>query len=125
VRHARLVSEETLNQLTIGFGLAVLLACACSRVPSSPSVVTGLTVRCDSLTLTVGQRTRCTAIASYSDSTTTDQTGAAGWSSSNTSVAIVTQGTVTAVAPGGADITARYQNVAAGMTVSVTPGLDK
>jgi uncharacterized protein YjdB len=82
-------------------------------------------MRCDAVALLIGQTTTCRATASYNDQTTTDQTAAADWSSSNTGVATVTQGSVKAVAAGGADITARYQTVSAKMTVSVSPGFDK
>jgi subtilase family serine protease len=65
-------------------------------------------------------------IASYSDKTTADVTTTAQWKSSNMNVATVAaDGTLTAVAPGTATITATYLGKTAALNVTVTPLLTK
>lgn len=59
----------------------------------------------------VGSSAQFSAIATYPDRSTTDVTLVASWRSSNTAVATVVRGFVTAVAAGEADIIATYQNV--------------
>jgi uncharacterized protein YjdB len=77
----------------IGFSMA---ACGDINVP-----VSGVTLNKSSISLVVGGTETLTATVSPSDATNKD----VGWSSSNSSVATVTYGTVTAVAAGSATIT--------------------
>jgi uncharacterized repeat protein (TIGR02543 family) len=75
--------------------------------PPAPPV-TGLTVTPSTMSLNVGQRGNAVATAVYSDTSTADVTAQATWSSSNSQVAIVDAGRITAVAPGKSTITASY-----------------
>ena len=77
----------------IGFSMA---ACGDINIP-----VSEVTLNKNSISLTVGGTETLTATVSPSDATNKD----VGWSSSNSSVATVTNGTVTAVSAGSAIIT--------------------
>jgi len=77
----------------IGFSMA---ACGDLNVP-----VSGVTLNKSSISLAVGGTETLTATVSPSDATNKD----VGWSSSNSNVATVTYGTVTAVSAGSATIT--------------------
>jgi len=81
----------------IGFSMA-----ACDDIIGTKDVpVSGVTLNKSSISLTVGGTETLTATVSPSDATNK----AVGWSSSNSNVATVTNGTVTAVSAGSAIIT--------------------
>ena len=75
-------------------------------VTVSPTEVTSITLNKTSLTLSAGETVKL--IATISPENATDKT--VSWSSSNTNVATVTDGEVTAVTAGSATITARSNN---------------
>jgi len=120
----------------IAFGLSLALAItACTKTssssssttPTSPTAPTTRTlswvdVNCDATTLTsANQTTACRAIAWLSDGVAQNQTTAALWSSSNSSVASVTSGgLVTALSDGTTSITATYQNVRGSQSITVS-----
>jgi uncharacterized protein YjdB len=88
--------------------------------PVDARVAQSLTVAPASASLTVGSGTTFTATVRYNDGVTADVTGAAAWTSSDTSVATVGAGRVLGVGGGGAVITATYAGLSAMAKVSVT-----
>jgi hypothetical protein len=105
------------------FLLAFCPACGSSKSPSGPSSTTP-TVTSVSVTganPAMAGTSQLTATATLSNNTTKQVTADAAWQSSDTSVAGVSGGLVTAVAAGHADITATYQNVNGKMTVTISP----
>ena len=94
---------------------AAALLCACG--PKEPPVVAvaSVSLSAPSLNLTEGDTQVLTATVSPSNATDASVT----WSSSNTAVASVNAGTVTAVAPGSATITARAGDKQATCEVTV------
>ena len=88
-------------------------------LPASQAVipVTGVTLSENTLTLTVGGTGTLTATVSPGNATNRAVT----WTSSDTAVATVSNGVVTAVSPGTATITARSGGKTASCTVNVTP----
>ena len=88
-------------------------------LPASQAVipVTGVTLSENALTLTVGGTGTLTATVSPGNATNRAVT----WTSSDTAVATVSNGVVTAVSPGTATITARSGGKTASCTVNVTP----
>jgi hypothetical protein len=89
------------------------------------AILTGLDVQPVTTTLPVGSALPFTATGSFSDGTTQDLTAAAGWTSSVTTIAAVSnapgqEGLVTGVAPGTARVAAAYQGRSASATVTVT-----
>jgi hypothetical protein len=70
-----------------------------------------------SLALMVAQESVVEAV--YTDEYGIEREVALEWQSSNTAIATVANGTVTAVSPGQADIVASYNSVFAGVTVNV------
>ena len=81
----------------------------------SPIEATSIKLSQTSATLTVGESVQLTATVSPDNATDKSVT----WSSSNTSVATVSNGKVTAVAVGSATITAQCGNVKAECTITV------
>ena len=86
--------------------------------PEQPTVVTvsGITLNTGALSLQVGEKGTLTATVSPSDATDKTVT----WTSSNTAVATVSNGEVTAVAEGTATITAQAGEVTATCEVTVS-----
>jgi RHS repeat-associated protein len=83
-------------------------------------VLTAIAVDPAALTLAHQATGQLTATATYSDGTTSDVTSSAAWSSSDDAIAQVTNGTVTATAPGSATIAATLETFSATATVTVT-----
>ena len=86
-----------------------------------PPTLESITVAPGSVTLAVGESQALTATGNYSDSSTQDLTAQAAWSSSNTGVAAVAGGVVTAAANGAASVTASFDGLtsnAAAVTVA-------
>ncbi|MDO5442255.1 MAG: Ig-like domain-containing protein [Bacteroidia bacterium] len=98
--------------LLIGISVAFT---SCEKEPKSIPV-SGITLDSTSLTLTEGETARLTATISPSNA---DNQGVI-WSSSNESVASVSNGTVTAVAAGSATITAKSDDGGKTATCNVT-----
>ena len=115
---------------------ALVVAAACGPTPSTPPSPTPtptatprfLSVNCNQTTLGVaGQQAVCSAAVTLSDNTVQDQTSAAQWSSSNTSVATVSAGgLVSAVGNGTTDIRATAQNLSGtrSMSVALAPSVE-
>ncbi|MFJ1581784.1 Ig-like domain-containing protein [Streptomyces sp. NPDC088197] len=83
--------------------------------------LTALAVAPGTLALSVGAAKKLVATATYSDSSTSDVTGLASWSSSAPAKATVEYGYVTAVAAGTSNVTATYGGItssASAVTVS-------
>jgi hypothetical protein len=97
-------------------GLA-LAACGSKSTPTAPAAVASVAV--NGTAPAVGASSQFSATATLSDGTTQIVTTQATWASSNTSVATVGGGTVSAVAQGESDITATYQNVAGRVHVTI------
>jgi hypothetical protein len=86
-----------------------VVACGSQSTPIAPATVASVAVSGTAPSL--GASAQFTATATLSNGTTQSVTSQATWASSNTSVATVTAGTVSALTPGDSDITATYQNV--------------
>jgi uncharacterized protein YjdB len=86
-------------------------------------VLTGLAVNPTSLSLAKGATGPLKVTGAYSDGTSADLTGTVTWSSSNTAVATVSAGIVTAVGTGTATITATDGSESAHAQVTVTDSL--
>ena len=96
----------------------ILLLAACSETPSpktAPEEVLSILLDRTSITLTEGESATLHAIISPS----IPSAGAARWSSSNTAVATVSQGKVTAVKEGAATISASIGNISASCNITV------
>jgi len=94
-----------------------------SGAPTSPSssTVTVSAVVVSGTSPVVGATAQFVATATLSNSASQSVTTQAAWSSSNTTIATVSNnGTVTGVAAGDVDITATYQNVAGHSHVTIT-----
>ncbi|HET6818277.1 MAG TPA: Ig-like domain-containing protein [Mycobacteriales bacterium] len=90
-------------------------------VTVDPAVVTGLHVSPASGSVPLGETAQLAATATMSDGTQPDVTGAAEWSSSDTGVATVnSNGLVTTVSTGTAQITATYGGAIDAVVVTVT-----
>ncbi len=112
-----------MTRLALAVGLAAALTSACTTSPSSPSTtVTALQIKCDVTTITEGQKATCTATATFGDNSTSDQTGNSDWTSSDSTVATVSKGSVTAVTAGTADINAKLQSATAKQTFTIKAG---
>ena len=100
--------------------LFIVMCCACSEESDlEPTLieVTSITLSQTSVTLSSGESVSLTATIAPENATNKTIT----WSSSNTSVATVSNGKVTAVAVGKATITAKIGNVKAECSVTVNP----
>jgi len=86
----------------------------------STPLISSLTVTPDTLGVDVGQIGALTAVADYSDDSTTVATTGATWTSSDPTIATVSAGFVTGVAAGQATITASYSGQTDTCTVTVT-----
>jgi len=100
------------NVTAVGVGSCTITA-TCGSKSASCSVtvtrtLTGITLSPSSETVTKGDSVSLTATANYNDGSTEDVTSGATWSSSDTSKATVSDGTVLAFAVGSATITASY-----------------
>jgi hypothetical protein len=73
---------------------------------NSAKTLTSIAVNPPKVTLNIGAKQQLTVMGSYSDGTQADTTSAATWTTSNGGVATVNAGLLSAVAPGGATITA-------------------
>jgi hypothetical protein len=91
-------------------------------VTATQPTLTGLTVAPDPLALVVNGTRQVSATAQYADSSISTVTGVATWSSTNTAVATVAAGLVTAVAAGTTNVIASYSGFAdtSHVTVSAT-----
>ncbi len=98
---------------------------SCSSSPTSPSLPTGVYVQpgeSTSMTLSrIGQTVQLSATAAFSTGNQT-VTAVATWQSSNTAVATVSGGLVTAVAAGAVTIAATYQGKAGTLNLTVALG---
>ena len=85
----------------------------------SNSTVTSVTVSPASVSLIAGQTQQLAATANFSNNSSSNVTNLATWTSSNSSVATVSGGLVTAVATGTATIFASYSGQVGNATVTV------
>jgi hypothetical protein len=106
-----------------GAVLAAGIIAACGSSPTSSTPAAPVSVASVSVAGTapaVGATAQFTATATLSNGTTQSVTSQAGWQSSNTAVATVSNaGLVTAVSGGSADITATYQNVTGRLSTTI------
>ena len=121
-RVLRLVHHR--RRLVLATGIAILLCltwAGCNGFFINPTI-SSIFITPSAATISgVGNTQQLTASANYSDGSQS-KLSSVGWSSSNTSVATVSNGgLVTAVAIGTATITATAQGVMGTATVSVTP----
>jgi uncharacterized protein YjdB len=96
-----------------------------SELTVTSATILSLAVTPPTASLPVGYQTTFKAIGTYSDATTQDVTALATWTSSRTSVAVVstsggTLGQATATATGSTTITASYGGASATSTLTVT-----
>ena len=109
------------GKLTILTALLLVLTVSCTKVEPipepSPVAVSSVKLNKTSATLSVGEILELTATITPDDAT--DKS--VKWTSSDTDVATVTDGKVTAVAAGSATITAQAGNVKAECTITVSP----
>jgi len=112
----------TLVRPCVALVMATALA-GCGSQPTAPGQNPPATVQSVAVNGTapaVGATAQFTAVASMTGGTTQTVTTQAAWSSSNTAIATVNgSGVVTGVAPGEADVTATFQNVAGGLHVRI------
>ena len=115
------------HPVLLAFVLAIVTGAGCgSKSPAAPSVsVTGVQVTAangGSSSLSPGETRQLVAMATRSDGIVVDVTGAASWQSSATSIATVSpSGLVTAIAEGGADVSATYSGVRGLLRAEVKP----
>ena len=112
--------------------IAASLSCGGSSpnaqvVPPVNKTVTALAINPTNVTIPVGGTKQFTAMATYSDSSTSDVTPSVTWSSSNPSVASITAsgtgaGVATGVAGGSADIMATFGGITSDTTLGVSGG---
>jgi len=100
---------------------------AAQVVPPVNKTVTALAINPTNDTIPVGGTQQFTAMATYSDSSTSDVTPSVTWSSSNPSVASITAsgtgaGFATGVAGGSADIMATFGGITSDTTLGVSGG---
>lgn len=103
------------------FGAVVLFTASChhSSPPAAPAATLS-SVAVSGTATAVGAPAQFSATATFSDGTTQSVTSQATWASSDTTVASVSSsGLVSGVAPGGADISATYQNVTGRARVTI------
>jgi hypothetical protein len=109
--------------------VALIGAASCGSTPSrttpAPTPVptaASVSVTCDATALsTVGQQAHCQARLTLSDGSSSDQTAAAQWTSSNSSsVSVASGGVVSAIAIGSADISATVSGVTGKQSVTVS-----
>jgi carboxypeptidase family protein/Big-like domain-containing protein len=94
------------------FAAVVLFTASCHHPSPAAPAATLSSVAVSGTAPAVGATAQFSATATFSDGTTQSVTAQATWASSDTSVASVSSsGLVSGVAPGGADISATYQNV--------------
>jgi hypothetical protein len=106
-------SSPSVASINSRSGLAAVLAAGTTSISATlgkliaktnltgmPAQLTSIAVSPKSASLNVGGTQQLQAIGTYSDGTTADVTSAVAWTSDTTSVAMVTGGKVTAVAPG-------------------------
>ena len=91
-------------------------------MPPAPNLtVVGLAIEGDH-TLPVGRTAQLRAIATMSDGSKKDVTGAANWSADNSIVALISQsGVLTGLAPGSNVARANYNGANASSPITVTP----
>lgn len=87
------------------------------------ATVQRLELSTSNVSLARGTTQQVIATALYSDGTKRDVTAATAWSSSDSTVAGINAGLLSAVAPGSVLITARYSGFAATAAVTVTPAV--
>ena len=104
--------------IAASFGVLMGLTCGCAPTDSEPAkiAVSSITLNPTSLSLQEGESATITATVSPADATDKSIT----WSSSNTSVATVSDGKVTAIKDGTATITASAGGKTATCEVTVT-----
>ena len=103
------------------FGAVALFTASChhSSPPAAPAATLS-SVAVSGTAPAVGATAQFSATATFSDGTTQSVTAQATWASSDTTVASVSSsGLVSGVAPGGADISATYQNVTGRARVTI------
>jgi len=86
----------------------------------TPAAAVSLTIDPTTASLSMGMTAACSAYATFSDGSKHDVTASAAWSSSDTSVATVSGGTISAVGKGAAVVSASFSGVGASAPVSVT-----
>lgn len=117
------VTEGAVTAVTVGSARITVrtgsaeAACSVTVVPAKPVEVESVTLDRTTLDLTVGDTEQLTATVLPEDAT--DKTVV--WSSSDTSVATVADGLVTALAPGTATVTASAGDRSAECVVTVAP----
>src|SRR5690349_7624160 len=97
----------------------MILELSCHGTTSPSRNLTGIVVTGTS-SYSLGQSAQLTALASFSDGSSQNVSSTATWTSTNSSVATVSaSGVVTATAVGGADVQARYMQVAGSLHLVV------
>jgi uncharacterized protein YjdB len=111
----------------VAFGSVTIQAnCQCYTAKNALTVssqtvsLTSITVTPANPTISVGKTQQFTATANYSNNTSSNITGSATWSSSDTTIATVTSGGLaTGVAPGNTTITASSGTISGTTTLTV------
>jgi uncharacterized protein YjdB len=83
-------------------------------------LIQSITVQPQFASLIIGQMQQLTATATYSDGSTRDVTINARWSHDSPAIRVSSTGLVTAAAEGSATVTARFDSVDGGATISVS-----
>ncbi|WP_211747116.1 Ig-like domain-containing protein [Paenibacillus sp. Marseille-Q4541] len=91
-----------------------------NRVSAADAEITKLVLSTDSLSLEIGDSSTLTATAIFSDGKSNNVTISTDWTSDNSSVASVYNGTITAKGEGTATIVAVYQGKSQAVNVKVT-----
>ncbi len=93
-----------------------------SSLVVTPAAVIGLNVVPGTVSIPLGSRSQLQAMATMSDGTTQDMSATATWGSTQSAVATVnTQGFVTAVGKGAAQVSAAYHGFTSSTSITVGP----
>ncbi|MBJ6727719.1 Ig-like domain-containing protein [Geomesophilobacter sediminis] len=121
---------DTSGKVTAGTAGTAAITAKLGTVTSQPVLLTvnaavptltAVTIDPPVANLPVGTAERFTATATYSDGTRSDVTGSATWTATAPVVTLGGTGQATAEAPGTATISASFQGITGGASVTVTP----
>lgn len=104
----------TIHRYLLATGFFLLLSCWNDGGSQGQPQLTGITISTDITSLSVGQSIQLSATGTFSNNETRDVTGEATWSSSDTSIATISNqtehpGLLTAIAPGEVIIKAAFE----------------
>jgi uncharacterized protein YjdB len=111
-----LIRAQALGTATITASYAGLSGTA--TVTVSGARIKGVRMVPDALALAVGQSAQLALLAYYDDGTVRGVSALAAWAALDPGVVSVSRGTVAALSPGTANVTATYRSLAASATIT-------